>query len=333
MNTSRLFLILVILIPIFACKHPSPAGSNPALYSSDIRPLTEAIAKDTSRAELWFKRGLALHRQKLDSLALEDFYKAAHLDTNRAVYASTIGDLLFEHKDVNTAVIWLQRALRHDPNDIKAHLKVAKMMLFTKDYPTSIAEINTVLRQDAYNPEGYFLKGVVYKELKDTNKAISSFQTVINVAPDYREAAIQLGLIYSAQGNELGLQYLNNAFRLDTTDVFPLYARGMYYQQKKDFAQAKREYSNCIMHDAQYGDAYFANGFILLQEDSLEKARRQFDLVTRIHPTDPAAYYNRGLCSELLKDTKTAADDYRQALIFDKDYKAAIEGLKRVGGK
>lgn len=300
------------------------------LYSPNIRPLTEAIRADTTQANAWFNRGLALHRIGQDSLALQDWYHAARLDTNRADYASAIGDMLFEHKDVEGSVRWLQRALRHNPDDPRAQLKVGKMMLFTKDYENAFAAINKVLRRDAFNPEGYYLKGMIYKELKDTAKAISSFQTALNVAPDYRDAAIQLGQVYCQRGNPLGLEYYESAYTMDTSDVFPLYARGMYYQQKGDFEKAKEEYTRCILHNTQYADAYFATGFILLQQDSFEKARRQFDHVTRVAPTDARAYYNRGLCSELLGDKDAAAADYRQALIFDSHYATAQEGLQRV---
>jgi len=331
MKNYIIFTLLLACASMSCRQHSaSSAESNPILNQPSIKPLTEAIAADTTKADAWFKRGLALQRLQEDSLALDDFYRAARMDTTKAEYASTIGDLLFEHKDVSGSVKWLKRALRHNPSDPKAHLKVAKLMLFSKDYPSAFKEINIVLRQDTYNPEGYFLKGLVYKELKDTGKAISSFQTVINVAPDYREAAIQLGLLYTQRRDPLGLQYLENAFKLDTTDVFPLYAKGLYYQQREEYEAAKAQYSRCILHDPQYADAFFANGYILLQQDSLEKARRQFDIVTRIAPTNAAAYYNRGLCSELMDDKTAAATDYRQALTFDKNYKTAAEGLKRV---
>jgi tetratricopeptide (TPR) repeat protein len=210
---------------------------------------------------------------------------------------------------------------------------MAKLMLFTKEYGKAFNEINTVLRQDAFNPEGYFLKGLVYKDMKDTNKAISSFQTVINVAPDYREAAIQLGLLYNMRHDPLGVQYLENAFKLDTSDVFPLYAKGMYFQDTKQYEAAKAQYTRCILHDTQYADAYFSMGYVLLQQDSLEKARRQFDHVTRINPTSSSAYYNRGLCSELMNDKASAIADYEQALTFDKNNATAKEGIRRLGGK
>lgn len=332
--TQRILIVLVLAASFYSCKQkPAPPQHDSVYYSSKIRPFTEAIAKDTTKSDAWYNRGIMLHKMEMDSLALLDLYRAAKMDTNKAIYASTIGDLLFEHKDVDGSVQWLLRALRHDPEDVKAHLKMAKLMLFSKEYKISIGEVNKVLRKDPYNPEGYFLKGMVYKEMKDTAKAISSFQTAINVAPDYRDAAIQLGMIYCAKGSKLGPDYLMNAFRMDTSKVFPLYARGQYFQQQKDFERAKDEYKNCVLHDPQYADAIFATGYILLQQDSFEKARRQFDIVTKIAPTNAVAYYNRGLCSELMNDNTSAATDYKQALTFDKDYTTAKEGLKRVSSE
>ncbi|MBS1616851.1 MAG: tetratricopeptide repeat protein [Bacteroidetes bacterium] len=327
------FLILLLSAGLLACKgnrKPAPGEAQTIYLTPAIRPYTEKILKDTMKAEAWFNRGAALHQLGKDSLALQDWYHAARLDSNRADYASAIGDLLFEHKDLNASVGWLQRALRHNPEDPKAQLKVAKMMLFTKDYEQAFTAINTALRKDAFNPEGYYLKGMVYKELKDTSKAISSFQTALNVKPDYRDAAIQLGQIYSQNHNKLGLDYYAAAFKMDTTDVFPLYARGMYFQNEKNFEAAKEEYRHCVERDPQYADAVFAMGYILLQQDSFSKARRQFDLVTRISPADARAYYNRGLCSELMGDKDAAAADYRQALNFNSHYANAAEGLDRV---
>jgi tetratricopeptide (TPR) repeat protein len=324
-------LICVAILQLLACGGKKQAERNPAYNHASLQPFNRAIDKDSTKAEPWYQRGLALHRLKQDSLALEDLYRAARIDTNQGEYASAIGDILFEHKDLNNAIKWMSRALRHNPRDPRAHLKVAKLNLFLKEYPAAFLEINTVLRQDAYNPEAYFLKGLIYKDIKDTDKAISSFQTAISVAPDYRDAYIQLGTVYNEKGSNLGVQYLNNAFRLDTTDVFPIYAIGMFYQEQGQLEQAKAQYARCLEYDRQYADALFATGFILMQQDSLEKSRRQFDLVTKSDPANPAAYFNRGLCSEMLGRKEEAIADYRQALTFDQDYDKAKEALKRLG--
>ncbi len=334
-SRHQLFLVFFIFLGLIACKGKQPVkaapGTNPAYSQGPVDALTQKIAGEPKVADNYYNRGIALHKIKEDSLAVQDFKKAITLDSTRSEYMSAIGDILFEHKDLTGSISWLERALQLNQSDVKAHLKLAKAMIFTEQYPKAFAEVNTVLRNDAFNPEGYFLKGIIYKELKDTGKAISSFQTCINVAPDYREAAIQLGLLYTAKDNPMGTQYLDNAFRLDTTDVMPLYAKAMHLQNKAQYEPAKVLYHDIIRRDPQYADALFAMGFILLQQDSLEKARRQFDLVTKVEPDNAKAYYNRGLCSEMLDRKAEAASDYEQALTFNKNMAQAKDGLKRLG--
>jgi tetratricopeptide (TPR) repeat protein len=331
------YLLLSAFLSLFvlsSCKNrsqPKAAAASTSVFEQGaIGALTEQIEDNPKNAENYYQRGLALHKLHQDSLALNDFKKAISIDSTKSQYMSAVGDLLFEHKDLTGSVKWLERALQRNPADVRAHLKLAKVMIFTQEYPKAFAEVNTVLRNDAFNPEGYFLKGIIYKELKDTGKAISSFQTCINVAPDYREAMIQLGLLYTYKDNPLGERYLENAFKLDTTDSMPLYAKALHQQNKGQYEPAKQQYRDIIRRDPQYADALFGMGFILLQQDSLEKARRQFDLVTKIEPNNAKAYYNRGLCSELMNQKGDAIRDYEQALTFNKDMQQAKEGVNRL---
>lgn len=334
---KKIFLLLPILGTLLVSCHD--AGNT----KKDVQPvsgifshpsiasISKQIAADPGNAELLFNRAGALHLLEEDSLALNDLNKAVLLDSAKAKYFSAIGELMFDHKDIAGSTMWFQKAIAIDPQDPVSHLKYAKMLVFINDNQKVFDEVNIVLRKDPHNPEAYFLKGMAYKNLKDTAKSISSFQTSVQVDPKYYPSIMQLGLLYSATGDAISLNYFDNAFRLDTTDVMPLYAKGMFYQDRGNFVKAKEMYKQCILYNAQFGDAFFNTGWILMHEDSLEKATRQFDMVTKIEPNNPEAYYNRGLCYELLKDKARAASDYKQAIEFDDTYQEPKDGLKRLG--
>lgn len=329
----RLQYLAIAGILFCSCGQKNTANTNPGapvFKDSAVQVLSRKIADDPKNARLYYDRGMLLHRLEADTFALEDFRKAATLDSTKAEYFSAVGDLMFEHKDVSGSVPWIQKAVSLNPKDPQAHMKIAKLFVFIKEYPKAFSEINTALRQNAMNPEGYFLKGIIYKDLNDTSKAISSFQTALQVDPSYKEAMIQLGSIYSKLNNPVALTYYSNAFKLDTLDVFPLYARGMYYQDQEKYEEAKQEYRNAVIHNKNYDKAYFSIGYILMQQDSLEKAYRQFDLVTKLSPTNAGAYYNRGLCNEMMGKKAEALEDYKQALAFDSEYKEAKEAIQRV---
>ena len=204
------------------------------------------------------------------------------------------------------------------------------MFLYIRKYPEAFTQVDIVLRSDVYNPEAYFLKGMLYKDMKDTAKAISSFQTAVQVSPEYRDAVIQLGMMYSSRKDSIALRYLDNAYKIDSSDVFPIFARGVFYQDSKDYVHAKEEYRKCIIKDRHYVDAYFNMGYILMQEDSIAKSLRQYEMVTKIDPRNPTAYFNRGICKESMDSIKEAVEDYRHALLLDPNYKSPKEALKRL---
>ena len=331
----KYFLLLAGLLLFFGCNNQSGknvvAETDPVFQSDPrLKKLTEKITNTPGDAALYFQRGNLLHKMQFDSLALKDYRRATTLDTGKAEYYSAIGSLLFDNRDLTGSVDWFQKAIARDPNDKRAHLKIAKLFLYTRDYPKAFAEINIVLRKNVYDPEAYFLKGMLYKDMKDTAKAISTFQTAVQVAPDFRDAVLQLGIMYSAKNDPLALRYFDNAFKMDTTDVFPIFARGTYYQQNKDYVSAKQEYKRCILRDRHFADAYFNMGYLLMQDDSLEKAWRQYDYVTKIDPANPTGYYNRGVCSEMMDSMKSAVADYHRAASLDTGYKSPREALKRL---
>ncbi len=330
----RLLLLACICLFYTAChnKHTS-ADTDPVFKKAELIGITEKIEKDSKNAALYFERGNMLHDMEKDTLAIKDLKKACELDSSKAEYFSAVGNILFEHKDISGSVQWIKKAIDLNPEDGRARMKIAKLFLYIKQYDNAFAQLNIVLRHNVYDPEAYFLKGMIYKDMKDTGKAISSFLTAVQVRPEYKPAIIQLGQMYAMKLDPIALKYYDNAFRLDTGDVFPLFAEGVYYQDKKDYENAKAIYKDCIIRDHQYINAYINSGWIFLQQDSVEKALHQYDLVTKIDPANAEGYYNRGLCHEMLHEKQEAINDYKQALVFSADYKDARDGLKRMGSK
>lgn len=299
----------------------------------EVEEISRQIEKNPKDAELYYRRGVMYHHLELDSLALTDFQSAVDRDSTQAKYFSAIGDLLFEHKDISGSIKWIQKAIYLNPDDEVAHLKMGKMFLFAEDYPKAFAEINTVLRSNVYNAEAYFLKGMCYKSMKDTAKAISSFQTAVQTEPRYVDAHLQLALLYEGRKDPMALKYFENAYRADSSDLEPLYGQGMFWQNQQKYAEAKNVFYRIISIDRSYPKSYYNIGWMLLQEDSTEKALRQFTIAIQEKPDYVEAYFNRGLCQEILGDLPKAREDYQQALTFNADYTPASEALQRIKNK
>lgn len=297
---------------------------------SSIWAITKEIIKAPNQADLYFKRAQAFQKITQDSLALEDYYKAISLDSSKAMYYSAVGQLLFEHKDIEGSVKWFKKAIERDPLDPLAHLKFAKMLLFVNDNQKAFEEINTVLREDPYNPEAYFLKGMVYKNLNDTNKSISSFKTALQVNPDYAPASLQLGMIYAVLHQDIAIQYFQNAFQADSTLMVALHGKAMYYQDKKDTLKAIDAYQLILSKDSSYTPAYFNYAWLLMQKDSFQKAEYLLTQAYHYDSNDVELTYNRGLCRELLNNKAAALQDYQRVLTLDPAHPEAHTAIARL---
>ncbi len=333
---NTLFCTLLATLCFAACRSYDPS-EHPDLKVREYNlpqtyELTAQIVRDTTRAELYFQRGNALRRLRFDSLAAADYIHAVRLDTNKAEYLSAVGDMLFEARDLEGSREWLRKALLKNPKDPRARLNLAKGDLINKDYKSAFEQINTVLRTNPYEADAYFLKGMVYKDMEDANKAVSSFQTALQVQPDHKEALMQLGFISQNQGDSTALQYFRNAYLADTNDLFPIYTRGQYFNEKVQWERAKEEYRFAIAKAPEYADAYFALGYVYLQEDSVTKALPFFRDAARLDPQNPNAAFNAGICEEYLGNTAAARKQYEAALKAAPGYAPAQEALKRVGG-
>ncbi len=337
----RFFLFFILITSfISSCNFLSSdnkkiehVGEQNSGYNNEIEKWSKAIEKDPQNAELYYNRGMVYKAMQKDTLAIMDFQKSTQLDSTVAKYFSAVGDLMFEHKDVSGSVVWFEKALALNPNDEKAHLKMAKLFLFIEEYPKAFIEINTVLRVNVYNAEAYFLKGMCYKSMQDTNRAISSFQTAVQNDPKYVDAYMQLGLIYQAKNDKLSLKYFENAFKSDTSNLEPVYAQAMFWQNQNQFEEAKNVYRRMVTINRAYPKSYYNMGWVLMQQDSMEKAIRQFTIAIENKPDYADAYYNRGICNESLNKFQEALDDYNQALSFNNENQNYLQAKNRVSSK
>ena len=327
---KALFLVCSLIF-LLACENNNQVQVETVdALPKEIVQINKKIKSQSDNAALYYQRAQLYRGIREDSLALRDLEKTISLDTTQSKYFSAIGDLLFDKKDISGSVKWFQKAISIDPNDEMAHLKIANIFLFSKEYPKAFAEINTVLRQNVYNAEAYFLKGMCYKDMGEMDRAISSFQTAVQTDPKLYDGFMQLGLIYIKRKDPLAIQYLDNAINADSFRMEAHYAKTMFYQNQEQFEEAKKVLRRAILIDHDYVVGHYNMGWIYLQQDSNAKARKEFERVIALEPDNAKAYYNKGYANELLGDTAQAISDYEQALIFEPEFELAKEALQGV---
>ena len=301
------------------------ATGNPA-----IDGLSAEIAQNPNDAQLYAERGRLFYENDGFDEAIRDLNQALSLDSTNVAYLHLLADVYLDYFQSRRALKTMEQAAELYPERIPTLLKLSEFQLFLKQYKESMQIIDRVLKLDPQNAEAFFMFGMNFKERGDTIRAINSFQKAVEYDSDLVDGWINLGQLYASIGDPLALRYFDNAIRVAPENINALHARADYLSDTGDLAGAIEMYRRISRVDPQYEDAYFNSGLIYMDMDSIEQARKQFDIAIKTSPTLIQAYYYRGLTQEMLGNPAAAKTDYEQALRMAPNYEKALEGLERV---
>ena len=292
--------------------------------------LDAEIKKNPGNPNLYHTRAKELIKVSRFDDALKDMYYATTLDSFNTDYYFTIADIYIEKADGKKAIMSLEKAVSISPQRADLKVEVGRYCLYMKEYDKSLFYLNEALKSDITNADAYFLKGIVYKEKKNDDKAISCFQTCVEQDPKYTDAYVQLGMIYTAKNNDLGLQYFENAIKADPKATDAFYQKAMFIQSKKEYLKAIAIYKEMVLIDSKNEHVFYNIGYCYFQLDSIDKAHKNFSIAIDLNPQYAEAYYNRGLCALTKNDLVDAQYNLDQALHLDPSMKEAETALANI---
>jgi tetratricopeptide (TPR) repeat protein len=320
------------IVSLFSCAGKKQADDKSVKNANpeSVEALTAKIAADPKDANLYYLRAKAYVDKRDMPMAYTDIAKALSIDSLKPNYYLTLSDVYFSSVQTRKAKAALEKCISLDKNNVDANLKMAELLMYVKENEQSITYVDKVLKLDVHNPKAYFIKGMNFKELKDTNKAISSFQTVVEQNPDYYNAYMQLAVLYGRKKNPIALQYISTALKLNPKSIEALYTRAMFFQSIRKFADAKQNYKLILTIDPAYKNAYYNQGYIcMMYENNLDEAIDFFGKAINADESFAKAYYMRGLCYEYKGNKTQAKLDYRKSYDLDPNSQEVQKKLTR----
>ncbi len=329
--------LLAVLLCTACSQSPQNNGTNATSGDTtrleyQLKIINDKINADPKNAVLFAERAKINAARDVFPASIADYEQAIRLDSMNQSYYLMLADVAFRSLQVRKSVEAFKKCLSIDPSNREANLKFAELNLYLKAYPDAIKYANEALKSDERQVKPYFIKGFVYKEMKDTARAISSFQTVVELDPEYYDAYIQLGNIFSQRGNPLALQYFANALRVRPTSTEALYNRGLFFQNNGKLEAAISDYQTILSIDPNYSDAHYNLGYIeLVLRNQPTPAIGHFSAAIRCNPDYVEAYYNRGMAFNQMGNREAAKRDFLKTLSIYPAYKLAQERLKEMG--
>jgi tetratricopeptide (TPR) repeat protein len=328
-----LFCILTALFTFQACdQQQDNADQNDSTLTGDpgFDQLNRDIKANPQDADLYFQRAeLYVEIEDYES-AIRDLAQAMQLDSTNIRYHYLLGDAYMQNFQSQRALRTMERVAAIYPDSLPVQLKLAEFQLILKQYQDVYKTLGRVMETDPRNTRALFLLGITYQEQGNLSRAKQSFQTLTEIDSDNAEAWIMLGKIYAAEDDPLAVQCYDNAIAVDSMSLEAWHAKAYYLQDHGNVPAALNIYERMHLLDVQYTDAYLNAGILYLEQDSIDRAHREFHKLSKIDPSNPLAYYYLGVIAESNGEFNKAMHQYKQAYNLAPDFQRAKNAVQRL---
>lgn len=343
----RILLVISVFLLAYSCGNPTPEsganqaneGSNDTATDTALARLNQTIIDRPNDPESYLMRARYFFNTEQPAKALEDINRALSIDSTDASMIFERAELFYATREFDKAKAEYERCVRIDDRSVDCLLKLGEMNIHLRNYSKAVEQINNALRVNEQLPFAYYMKGRIYKETGDTLLAASSYQTAIEVDPDYYDAYVEIALLYTAAKSDLAIEYYRTALEIRPNSVEAMYNLAYYYQitgltNPGRFERAFELYDRILEVAPDNATAPFSKGFILLEYlQEYDSAVTYFTQAADLYPGYFQAYYNRGLALESLDRSDEALADYNRALSLQPDFTPAALAKNRVLGE
>jgi tetratricopeptide (TPR) repeat protein len=305
-------------------------GFDEILHNPPFKNLTDSIDKAPKDADLVLRRAELLTQNNQHDIAYLDYKKSWELketESTGILYASN----LFLTGRTNDAIDLLKKCIQQYPAATEFKRRLGEAYTQAGRSKEALSLYDELLKNDPANFEALYEKGMLYTKMKDTASAITVLEKSYQLQPILQNG-LALANLYAETKNEKTIALCDSLQQRDTTRQFvdPIFLKGIYYSNIKDYPKAISLFDDCINRDWKFIEPYLEKGIIFYEQKNYDEAIKTFQFAITVTYTNPDAYYWIGRCCEAIGKKDEALDYYYKALAFDKNFTEAREAIKRL---
>jgi tetratricopeptide (TPR) repeat protein len=326
---------IILLLACALCSCGLGDGTNgfdEVLYKPPFKSISDSIDQFPNNAALLVERAEMLSQNNRQEIAYYDFRKAWELQPNEntaTLYASN----LFMTGRNKEAIEFLKACITKYPSNPGFTRRLAEAYAQTGKNEEAIGLYNDLLTKDSSNFEALYEKGMMMTQLKDTAGAIATLESSYRQQP-LMQTGLALAGLYAETKNARVVELCDALQKRDSARAFvdPVFLKGVYYSNVKDYPRAVALFDECMNRDWRFIEPYIEKGIIQYEQKNYDEAIKTFQFASKINYTNADACYWTGRCYEAIGKKDEAIDYYYQAVMFDRNFaeaKAAIKRLKK----
>ncbi|OON67568.1 hypothetical protein B0919_17210 [Hymenobacter sp. CRA2] len=245
--------------------------------------LNGAIARQPRNPVLYARRAsFRVQDGQLDA-ALQDIDRAIELDDAPGEFYLTKARVLRAQGKLQAAIDAAAEAQQRGYNPPELHLLLGETNLAARRYSTAVDYLDRVLRDDPNSAPALFYKGLVYSALRDTAQAIDYLRASAVRAPRMPEVLHQTAYLLNANRQPLvAAPYIESGLRADRSYAALWYDRGRVFDfagqpdsAARQYARATRLDSTLYRADYRLGLYHYKNKRYAQAIRPLSRARRR----------------------------------------------------------
>ena len=324
------FLILFCSVVFFACTSNKNSKANEILSQPPYDKISDSIDRTPKEGPLYFRRGSLLYSNGEITLAENDVKTAWQLDP-REEYAVRLTTIL-RQKNSDTAISFLQDALKKIPNSIVLHILLAKGYQSENELEKSLSICNDLIKKYPGQLDALTLKSEILKQQNKNEEALSILEQAYAYAPADVDLVHQLAFEYAEAKNPKVLSLADSLIKVDAEKrhAEPYYFKGLYHENKGNYKEAIQFFDAAIQHDYNFLDAYLDKGQTYYDQKKYSDALKTFQLTTKVFPSEALPYYWMGKSQQALGKNEEARLNYQRAYGLDKTLTEAKDSSDRL---
>ncbi|XGC81044.1 tetratricopeptide repeat protein [Bdellovibrio bacteriovorus] len=347
----------------FDDKNRAPASFAPAVVAADGTATLDPLYMRT-QADYYFAAGEAYSLDGNPAKAIESFKMTLVYDQESPAVSMRLAAEYLKQGMISESLTQAQEAVKKDEKNIEARLLLGGLYSSLKIYPKALAEYNAVLKLQPSNTEAPLYIGALYSEQKQSDKAVqyfesllknseyatphlahyyigrvrleqadgkfqkaaeASFKKAIELKPDFSDAVISLGMLYTKQKNEAKALAMYREFQKENSPssrIAEILAQ--HYIEKGDYEKAYEQLEIVEADSDEPLNVRMKMALILIEQKRFDTAVVKLQEVLKEAPdSDKVRFYLAAVYEEMQK-SELAIKEYRKVPVSSTYFGEAV---------
>ncbi len=299
-------------------------------FDNAITSIKKAIEFEPYNFKHYYDLGEVYYGSKQYDNALKAFQNAVHYNPQDISSNFRIGNVLEAMGKNDDAYFQYEKIItRIDKNFAPAHFRMGVLADKKGDVAKAISKFQTAVDIDNTNAEYLYYLGKAQYSSNDVMKAKENLEKAARLAPDNSAIHLYLGMAYDYLG-ETGkaLDEYNKSFKINSSNTEPLVRAANIFRSQGDYDKAMELLNRALKIEPKRETIYYALGLLYEEKSELEKAISNYKKALSLNENYPDPYYSLGFIYFKLGRNAEARESFKKSLALGID----PERAKKVKG-